>query len=251
MPVSFARKLAHFIQLSELELKVLQSMPAHVRDVQARTDIVSDGSWADELSLITEGFACRYKLLNDGRRQIMAFLIPGDICDLRALLTGKMDHAVAALNSCRIATISRQKIFDAIEKYPRIELALWRDTMLDAALYRQWLINLGRRAAHQRIAHLLCEIWNSPAGDWPSAGCSLRVAHNTVGPGRRGRAFAGACEQEFETSARRWLDHLSSERSARTRLGATAFGCGVRPCLFATASRAIGFPVELCRSSAE
>jgi CRP-like cAMP-binding protein len=159
MPVSFARKLAHLIQLSELEIDVLQSMPAEVRDVHARTDIVADGEWPDELSLITEGFACRYKLLDEGRRQIMAFLIPGDICDLRALLTGKMDHAVATLNSCRIATISRQKIFDAMEKYPRIELALWRDTMLDAALYRQWLINIGRRAARQRIAHLLCEIF--------------------------------------------------------------------------------------------
>jgi len=159
MPASFARKLAHFIQLSELELAVLRSMPAQVRDVQARTDIVADGHWPDELSLVIEGFACRYKLLGEGQRQIMAFLIPGDICDLRALLTGKMDHAVAALNKCRIATISRQKIFDAMEKYPRIELALWRDTMLDAALYRQWLINLGRRTAQARIAHLLCEIW--------------------------------------------------------------------------------------------
>src|SRR5262249_10505730 len=124
-----------------------------------RREVVVDGHWPDELSLLTGGFACRYKLLSEGRRQIMAFLIPGDICDLRALLTGKMDHAVAALNTCQIATIPRQKIFSAMEKYPRIELALWRDTMLDAALYRQWLINLGRRRAEQRIAHLLCEIW--------------------------------------------------------------------------------------------
>jgi CRP-like cAMP-binding protein len=159
MPVSFARKLAHFIQLSKQEVDVLRSIPTEVRDVRAHTDIVADGEWPAELSLITEGFACRYKLLSGGQRQIMAFLIPGDICDLRALLTGKMDHAVAALNPCRIATISRQKIFDAMEKYRRIELALWRDTMLDAALYRQWLINLGRRTAEQRIAHLLCEIW--------------------------------------------------------------------------------------------
>jgi len=159
MPASFARKLTHFIQLSELEIDVLLSMPAHVRDVGARTDIVADGHWPAELSLILDGFACRYKLLSEGRRQIMAFLIPGDICDLRALLTGKMDHAVAALNNTRIAKISRPKIFDAMQKYPRIELALWRDTMLDAALYRQWLINLGRRTAHQRIANLLCEIW--------------------------------------------------------------------------------------------
>jgi CRP-like cAMP-binding protein len=134
-------------------------MPAEVRNVRARTDIVADGEWPVELSLITEGFVCRYKLLSGGQRQIMAFLIPGDICDLRALLTGKMDHAVAALDGCRVATVSRQKIFDAIKENPRIELALWRDTMLDAALYRQWLINLGRRTAEQRIAHLLCEIW--------------------------------------------------------------------------------------------
>jgi CRP-like cAMP-binding protein len=159
MPVSLARKLAHFIQLSEIEEHVLRSMPAHLRHVEARCDIVAEGDWPAELSLITEGFACRYKLLADGRKQIMAFLIPGDICDLRALLTGRMDHAVAAINDNQIATIPRQKIFDAMEKYPRIELALWRDTMLDAALYRQWLINLGRRSAYQRIAHLLCEIW--------------------------------------------------------------------------------------------
>jgi CRP-like cAMP-binding protein len=159
MPISFARKLAHFIELSEPELETLRSMPAKFRHVPGRTDIVADNTWPSELSLITQGFACRYKMLGKDTRQIMAFLIPGDICDLRALLTGRMDHAVAALNDCQVATIPRETIFNAIEKYPRIELALWRDTMLDAALYRQWLINLGRREAHQRIAHLLCEIW--------------------------------------------------------------------------------------------
>jgi CRP-like cAMP-binding protein len=159
MPVSFARKLAHFIHLSEVEHQVLQSMPAHRRQVQAGRDIVADGAWPAELSLITEGFACRYKLLANGHRQIYALLIPGDICDLRALLTGRMDHGVAALNDNQIAAISREKVFDVMEKYPRIELALWRDTMLDAALYRQWLLNLGRRSPYQRIAHLLCEVW--------------------------------------------------------------------------------------------
>jgi len=158
MPESLARKLAHFITLSEVEWRVLQSMPAHPRQVAARSDVVSEGDRPDELSLITEGFACRYKMLADGRRQIMAFLIPGDICDLRALLTGKMDHGVVAVNNNRIAAIPRQRIFDAIEKHPRIGLALWRDTMLDAALYRQWIINNGRRSAYERIAHLICEI---------------------------------------------------------------------------------------------
>jgi len=158
MPESLTRKLAHFITLSDVEWRVLQSIPARRRQVGARKDIVSEGDWPTELSVITEGFACRYKTLADGRRQIMAFLIPGDICDLRALLTGKMDHGVVAVNDNRIAAIPRQTIFDVIEKYPRIGLALWRDTMLDAALYRQWIINNGRRSAYERIAHLICEI---------------------------------------------------------------------------------------------
>jgi CRP-like cAMP-binding protein len=98
-------------------------MPAHQRQVKAGRDIVGDGAWPNELSLITEGFACRYKVLADGRRQIMALLIPGDICDLRALLTGSMDHGVAALNNNQIAAIPRRKIFDIMEKFLRIELA--------------------------------------------------------------------------------------------------------------------------------
>jgi hypothetical protein len=77
MPASFARKLAHFIELSETEIDVLLSMPARFRDVRAKADIVSDGEWPTDLSLITEGFACRYKLLAGDHRQIMAFLIPG------------------------------------------------------------------------------------------------------------------------------------------------------------------------------
>jgi CRP-like cAMP-binding protein len=159
MPESLARKLAHFITLSDVEWRVLQSLPTRRRQVMARSDVVSEGGdRPSELSVITEGFACRYKGLSDGRRQILAFLIPGDICDLRALLTGKMDHGVVAVNNNQIAVIRRQSIFDAIEKYPRIGLALWLDTMLDAALYRQWIIDNGRRTSYQRIAHLICEV---------------------------------------------------------------------------------------------
>jgi CRP-like cAMP-binding protein len=159
MPITLARKLAHFIQLSEVEQQVLQSMPVRLHQVEARRDIVADGDLPAELSLITEGFACRYKILKDGRRQIMAILIPGDICDLGALSTGGMDHGVAALNNNQIAAIPLERIFDSMEKYPRIEFALWRASVLDGALYRQWLINLGRRSAYERVAHLICEIW--------------------------------------------------------------------------------------------
>jgi CRP-like cAMP-binding protein len=69
-----------------------------------------------------------------------------------------MDHGVVAVNNNQIAAIPRQSIFDAIEKYPRIGIALWHDTMLDAAIFCQWIIDNGRRSSYQRIAHLICEI---------------------------------------------------------------------------------------------
>src|SRR5262245_3580610 len=87
MPASLVRKLDQFIPLSDAEKQILYNAPVRVRRVEARRDIVSDGDRPAELSLISQGFACRYKLLADGRRQIMSFLIPGDLCDLRTLLT--------------------------------------------------------------------------------------------------------------------------------------------------------------------
>jgi CRP-like cAMP-binding protein len=159
MPISLVRKLEQFTPLSEPEKRVLQAALTRARDVLPHGDIVSEGDCPTDLSLVSEGFACRYKLLGDGRRQITAFLIPGDNCDLRAFLLGRMDHAVAALSRCHVSHISHAKLSEIIEKHPRIGFGLWRDTMHDGAIYRQWLTNVGRRSAYQRIAHLLCEVW--------------------------------------------------------------------------------------------
>jgi CRP-like cAMP-binding protein len=159
MAISLVRKLEQFTPLSEPEKRALQTAPARVRDVVPHSDLVSEGDCPTDISLLTEGFACRYKLLGDGRRQITAFLIPGDICDLRAFLMGRMDHGVAALCRCQVSHIAHPTLSEIITKHTRIGFGLWRDTMLDGAIYRQWLTNVGRRSAHQRIAHLLCEVW--------------------------------------------------------------------------------------------
>ncbi len=159
MPISLLRKLEQSTQLADVEKQVLRSVPLRMRLVGTGTDIVSEGDEPNELNLISEGFACRYKVLGDGRRQITAFLIPGDICDLRAFLLRRMDHGVAALGRCQVSHISHRWLSETIATYSRLGLALWRDTMLDGAIYRQWLTNVGRHSAYQRIAHLLCEVW--------------------------------------------------------------------------------------------
>ena len=155
----FIRKLEQFVFLTPREKRLLQDAVVQQREVASRHEIVSEGSSPTEISLVVSGFACRYTLLSDGRRQIMAFLIPGDFCNLRALHTDRMDFGVVATGSCCLVRISRQKLSEIVENYPHIGLALWRDMTIDAAICRQWLTNVGRRSAYERIAHLLCEVY--------------------------------------------------------------------------------------------
>src|SRR5262245_31165838 len=183
MPGSLVRKLEQLTPLSEGEKELLRAAPTRVRNVSVRQDIVSDGSRPTDISLISKGFACRYKLLGDGRRQILSFLIPGDICDLRGFLLRRMDHGVSALSPCQIAVIPHQKLFDIVEKHPRLALALWSTTMLDAAIYRQWLTNVGRLSAYARIAHLLCEVRTrlQAVGLTTDISCELPVTQTDIG----------------------------------------------------------------------
>src|SRR5215831_13053435 len=133
------RKLERFSPLSEAEKQAVQSAPLRLWQVASHQDVISDRARLAEVHLIVNGFACRYKLLGDGRRQITALLIAGDFCDLSGLLM-PMDFGVAALgHSATLAVISHERLMGIFEKHPRLAFGLWRDAMIDAAIYRQWL----------------------------------------------------------------------------------------------------------------
>ncbi|WP_306461776.1 Crp/Fnr family transcriptional regulator [Salinarimonas soli] len=100
----------------------------------------------------------RYKLLANGNRPIMAYLIPGDLCDVHVSLLAQMDHSIATLSPCRIAYIPRERIDAIMNDHPRLARALWWATLVDEAILREWLVNHAHRPADQRLAHLLCEI---------------------------------------------------------------------------------------------
>ena len=152
------RKLEQVMVLSETERQTISELPERVLHVKPREDIV-DTSRPTSVRLILTGIACRYTLLGNGHRQITAFLVPGDFCDLRALIMGDMDHAVSALGPCELAVVPHHRLFAAIKDHPRLALAFWSDTLVDAAIHRDWVANVGRRSAYERMAHLLCEIW--------------------------------------------------------------------------------------------
>jgi CRP-like cAMP-binding protein len=157
-------KLSHFIEFSDEDVRLLKALCVNEEYFQTNTDIAAEGDVPRSAFVLTRGMACRYRLLPDGKRQILTFLIPGDIFDLHAFLLKAMDHSVCTLMPTRLAAISRATVFDLFEHHPRIGAALWWNVLQEEAINRERIVALGRRNAHGRLAYLLCElVWRQRA----------------------------------------------------------------------------------------
>ncbi|MEO9340769.1 Crp/Fnr family transcriptional regulator [Mesorhizobium sp. SB112] len=158
MPSSnlFIRKLESFHPLSREEKDVLERYSRPLREVPAKRDIIREGEKPDCVFIIISGFACRYKLVESDKRQIMAFMLPGDTCDFNAFILKRMDHSIATLSRCQVLELSKEAILE-MTKQPAIARALWWANLVDEATLREWIVNIGRRPAEQRLGHLLCE----------------------------------------------------------------------------------------------
>lgn len=153
------RKLERFTKLSAEERQVLDGLwRRNVRRRRPREDIIREGEKPNHLNLIVEGWACRYKGLQDGRRQIVAFFLPGDLCDLHVYILREMDHSLGAITPISYAEISREEFERATEGRPRIIQAMWWDTLVTAAIQREWTTDIGQRSAMERVGHLLLEL---------------------------------------------------------------------------------------------
>jgi len=151
-------KLEKVARLTEEDRAALATLCDEPRDMGARRNVIREGEKPDHVHLMVEGWAARYKLLPDGTRQITAFLIPGDFCDLHVTILGEMDHSITTLTRARIAYIARSKM-DAVTERPGLARAFWWATLVDEAVLRAWIVNIGRRDAFEAIGHLMCELY--------------------------------------------------------------------------------------------
>ena len=152
-------KLQHHDVLSSEEKQVLESMISRVREFRADEDIVRQGSRLTESNVLVEGFAARYKILMNGRRQITALHVTGDFVDLHSHLLKKLDHGVTALTPCQVAVVPHENIRRITESHPHLGRVLWLSTLIDGATHREWLVAMGRRSALGHFAHLICELF--------------------------------------------------------------------------------------------
>lgn len=156
---TLARKLDASSHLTDDEESIIKRLTALTRTYSAGDDIVSEGDIPTACALIAEGWACRYKMTGDGKRQILSFHLPGDIPDLQSLLLSRMDHSLLALTDLSVAFVPHAQLRDITAAHPRLARALWRDTLVDASIYREWLLAMGRLSAPQHMAHIFCEIY--------------------------------------------------------------------------------------------
>jgi CRP-like cAMP-binding protein len=151
------RKLEQWHPLSDGERAAILKLPHVIRDLKAHQYIVWDGDKPQNACLLLSGFAFRHKLAGNGSRQILSIHMKGDVLDLQNSLLGTADHNVQMMTDGTLAMIPIQSVIDLAFRTPAIGMAMWYETLVDGSIFREWILNVGRRDAFTAIAHLLCE----------------------------------------------------------------------------------------------
>jgi CRP-like cAMP-binding protein len=151
------RKLEHWHPLNDEERRAVLDLPHAVRQLESNQFVIWDGDRPQNACLLLSGFAFRHKLAGNGARQILSIHMKGDLIDLQNSLLGVADHNVQMITKGTIALIPVQAIANIAFRFPAIGLAMWYETLVEGSIFREWILNVGRRDAFTAIAHLLCE----------------------------------------------------------------------------------------------
>jgi CRP-like cAMP-binding protein len=152
------RRLETRVRLDEVDRAAIHALPIQQRTMEPAAYMVREGEQVENCILLLTGFAFRHKVTGDGQRQIMAIHMPGEFLDLQNSLLGLADHNVQALTRSEVAIVPIAALRKLAEDRPRVGQAMWIDTLVDAAIFREWIVNVGRRDSISRLSHLLCEI---------------------------------------------------------------------------------------------
>lgn len=155
----FIDKLHGFCPLSPVEVAALADATSAPRKIPLKTDLIREGDRPGPVFIILEGWACRYKILPNGTRQILAYLMPGDCCDLHIGLLADMDHSIQVITPALVATVERDAMDAIMEGHRGIAKAMYIAQLVDESTMRAWITSMGRRTSSERVAHLMCELY--------------------------------------------------------------------------------------------
>lgn len=153
------RRLMAIGHLGSADKLALQSLPVHYASYQRQAVVIAEGTTSDTACLVVDGYVHRSKLLPNGNRQIFSLHMSGDIPDLHGLHLKTMDHSLVATSACKVAFIRHSAIRQLLDVSDSLTALLWRDSILDAAAFRAWMLMIGQAEAASRMAHLFCELY--------------------------------------------------------------------------------------------
>jgi len=152
-------RLSVIAKLDEADRRAIEALPVTIERRGPSEIIVSTGDRPSFSCLIASGFVVRSKVVADGRSQILAFHQQGDIPDLQSLFLHVLDHEVSTVGKCVLAFIPHNALRALIRSRPTVAEALWRETLIEAAIFREWICNIGQRSGTSRMAHLILEVY--------------------------------------------------------------------------------------------
>ena len=151
------RGLAQLARLDAGDREALLSLPFSLRALRPGSSLLRDGQRPDHCCLLVSGFAYRHKITGQGARQIISIHMPSEFVDLQNIFLDVSDHGVQTLTESEVAFIPRSVLGELAMSNPMIGRALWIQTLIDASIFREWVVNVGRRDSRARVAHILCE----------------------------------------------------------------------------------------------
>ena len=153
----FLRDVTAQAPLGSDDRATILNLPFKLRRLDAGSYLVREGSLPEHCGVLVDGFAFRQKMTGEGARQIMAVCIPGDAVDLQNIFLDISDHAVQMLTKGTIADVPRAALQEIVLNRSTIGRAIIQLTLIESSIMREWVVNIGRRDARERIAHILCE----------------------------------------------------------------------------------------------
>src|SRR4051795_8243321 len=151
-------RLERFSALSAIDRQRIADLPLKLVNYPGDREVVSYGYSSSRCTLVLDGFLYSHKIVAASRRQITSFFVPGDVVDLSTLYLPKVDHSIATLGPAVLAFVPHTALKEVVDGSPALARAFWRETLTQAAIFQEWVVNLGRRDAFARLAHIVCEL---------------------------------------------------------------------------------------------
>jgi CRP-like cAMP-binding protein len=153
------RKLEEHSRLNSDDRDTIVSLSHITRKLESNEDLIRQGDDPSVSALVTSGIVARYHLSGSGKRQFLSYHLTGDMPDSQALFIQEMDHSVCAIGPATVALIPHKDLLAAFKRRPTVAFAIWRETLVDAAIFREAITNNSARTARERMAHMFCELF--------------------------------------------------------------------------------------------